>query len=81
MFQAGTGKRIRGSPPVGVETINCDIARTDEVKALLKDRIFDVVANFIAFTPEDIRRDFGLFSGKTGQYIFISSASAYQKPL
>jgi nucleoside-diphosphate-sugar epimerase len=42
---------------------------------------FDVVANFVAFTPADINRDFELFSGRTGQYIFISSASAYQKPL
>jgi nucleoside-diphosphate-sugar epimerase len=48
---------------------------------VLKDKVFDVVANFIAFTPSDIERDFELFNGKTGQYIFISSASAYQKPL
>jgi hypothetical protein len=42
---------------------------------------FDVVADFIAYTPDDVERDFRLFGGKTAQYIFISSASAYQKPL
>jgi nucleoside-diphosphate-sugar epimerase len=41
---------------------------------------FDVVADFIAFTPDQVERDFRLFSGLAGQYIFISSASAYQKP-
>ena len=41
----------------------------------------DAVADFIAFTPEHIQRDIKLFSGKCDQYIFISSASAYQKPL
>lgn len=41
---------------------------------------FDAVANFIAFTPADVERDIHLFAGKTNQYIFISSASAYQKP-
>jgi nucleoside-diphosphate-sugar epimerase len=42
---------------------------------------FDVVADFIAFKPEQVMRDYRLFAGKTRQYIFISSASAYQKPL
>jgi nucleoside-diphosphate-sugar epimerase len=42
---------------------------------------FDVVADFIAFTPAQAERDYRLFQGLTKQYIFISSASAYQKPL
>lgn len=41
---------------------------------------FDVVVNWIAYTPEDIERDLELFRGAVGQYVFISSASAYQKP-
>ncbi len=41
---------------------------------------FDAVVDWIAFTPEDIERDLHLFSGRTGQFVFISSASAYQKP-
>jgi len=42
---------------------------------------FDVVVDFIAFVPSQLKRDYRLFSGKTKQFIFISSASAYQKPL
>ena len=59
----------------------CDI--TDEKKAagLISDMEFDVVADFIAFVPEQLERDYRLFRGKTKQFIFISSASAYQKPL
>ena len=67
--------------PAEVQTITCDISHKEQVKTVLKDMSFDVVANFVAFTPDDINRDYDLFSGKTGQYIFISSASAYQKPL
>ncbi len=47
---------------------------------MLRERQFDVVVNWIAFTPADIERDLELFRGRTRQYIFISSASAYQKP-
>ena len=75
----------RGSHPEfavdGVEQITADINDEDAVKEILSDRKFDVVADFVAFVPEHVERDIRLFSGKTGQYIFISSASAYQKPL
>jgi nucleoside-diphosphate-sugar epimerase len=50
------------------------------VRAALGSRSFDVVAEFVAFTPEHIETDLELFRGRTGQYIFISSASAYQTP-
>jgi nucleoside-diphosphate-sugar epimerase len=42
---------------------------------------FDVVAEFIGFTPDQVERDYRLFNGKTKQYIYISSAAIYQKPL
>jgi nucleoside-diphosphate-sugar epimerase len=56
--------------------------RADEagVADLLASHHFDVVVDWIAFTPEDIERDLRLFKGKTDQFIFVSSASAYQKP-
>lgn len=47
----------------------------------LSGQTFDVVADFIAFTPQQLERDYRLFRGKTKQFIYISSASAYQKPL
>lgn len=66
----------------GVTSLKGDI-NADEagVAALIKDMHFDVVVDFIAFVPEQLERDVRLFTGKTGQFIFISSASAYQKPL
>jgi nucleoside-diphosphate-sugar epimerase len=47
---------------------------------LLAGHRFDAVVDFIAFTAKDIERDIRLFRGMTGQFVFISSASAYQKP-
>lgn len=65
----------------GVKSIKADITDVAAVNAAMKDHEWDVVVNWIAFVPEDVQRDFSYFSGKTKQYIFISSASAYQKPL
>jgi nucleoside-diphosphate-sugar epimerase len=48
--------------------------------SLLGDHRFDAVVDWIAFTPADVERDIQLFAGKTRQFVFISSASAYQKP-
>ncbi len=58
-----------------------DINEEDKVADLIKEHNFDVVADFIAFVPAQLERDYRLFKGKTKQFIFISSASAYQKPL
>lgn len=70
-----SNKRING-----VKELNADISNFNEYSNVLKEHNWDVVVNWIAFTLEDIERDFKLFSGITKQYIFISSASAYQKP-
>ncbi len=73
----------RGSSKIdisGAKTIISDINRPNELLELDKHQ-WDVVVNWIAFTPEDIERDIALFKGKTKQYIFISSASCYQTPL
>jgi len=67
--------------PASVRQIKGDIGNEEHIKALLADENFDVVADFIAFVPEQIQRDIRLFEGRCKQYIFISSASAYQKPL
>ena len=64
----------------GVKTILGDINKPKELSELANHH-WDVVVNWIAFTPEDIERDISLFKGKTKQYIFISSASCYQTPL
>jgi len=65
----------------GAHILKADINDLGKVKSLLHDHYFDVVVNWVAFTPKDIDRDYELFKDKTAQYIFISSASCYQKPL
>jgi nucleoside-diphosphate-sugar epimerase len=67
--------------PNGAKVITGDINDEKAVSDLIKDMKFDVVADFIAFVPSHIERDIRLFSENTKQFIFISSASAYQKPL
>lgn len=66
--------------PAGVETITADVGQPEQVAAALAGRTFDVVADFIAYSTKNVERDLKLFRGKTGQYLFISSASAYEKP-
>src|SRR5450755_3924600 len=51
-----------------------------EATVLHGDLEFDAVVDWVAFTPEHVQADIGLFRGRTGQYVFISSASAYQTP-
>jgi nucleoside-diphosphate-sugar epimerase len=66
--------------PRGAETVHADINDAPAVSRALGDRQFEAIVNWIAFTPADIERDLELFRKRTRQYIFISSASAYQKP-
>jgi nucleoside-diphosphate-sugar epimerase len=65
----------------GVKNITGNIRNVGETKEILKDFNFDVVVNWITFTPEQVQADIEIFNGKTKQYIFISSASAYEKPI
>lgn len=67
--------------PAGVEVLTGDVSDPASVRAAVGDRSFDVVVDFVAFTPEQVQADIDLFTGRAGQYVFISSASAYQKPV
>ncbi|MBT2755876.1 SDR family oxidoreductase [Mesobacillus foraminis] len=67
--------------PEGANILEADINDEAYVASLIELHDFDVVADFIAFEPSHLERDFRLFNGKTKQFIFISSASAYQTPL
>ncbi len=71
----------RNSELPGAKHIQADINDEAAVAEKLAGQHFDVVADFIAFMPSQVERDIRLFAGQTTQYIFISSASAYQKPL
>ena len=66
--------------PEGARVIQGDIRDPAGVRAALGDRRFDVVVDWVAFTPEHVETDLALFEGRVGQYIFISSASVYQTP-
>lgn len=67
--------------PEGIINLTADINNEAEVEKLLGDMKFDVVCDFIGFVPEQVERDIRMFRGRTRQYMYISSASAYQKPL
>lgn len=67
--------------PAGAKIIRADINDEAYIREQIKGERFDVIADFIAFVPEQLERDYRLFQGKTRQFIYISSASAYQKPL
>lgn len=66
--------------PEGVHQITADIQDEEDVAKKLEGLTFDVVCEFIGFRVQDVERDYRLFRGKTKQYIFTSSASAYHKP-
>lgn len=66
--------------PEGAKTLRGDIRNREATLAALGGLAFDAVVNWVAYTPEHIQNDVQAFSGRTGQYIFISSASAYQTP-
>ena len=65
--------------PTGVEVLVGDM--NDDAYGAIGDRHFDVVAQFRLYAPDQMKRDIATFTGKTGQYVFISSASVYQKPV
>jgi len=79
VFVLNRGQREMALP--GVRSLVADVHDTATVQDALGDLTFDAVANFIAFVPTDVERDIATFAGRTSQYVFISSASAYQKPL
>ena len=74
------GQTSSRTVPDEVEHLVGDVSDPASVDAAVGGREFDVVAQFRAFTPDTVRSDIDRFTGRTGQYVFISSASAYQKP-
>lgn len=79
LYLLNRGQSFRPTP-AGATVLHGDIRNPESARAALGDLQFDAVVNWIAFTPEHIETDLALFNGRTRQYIFISSASAYQTP-
>lgn len=66
--------------PAGVKTLTVDYSDQEATRQALAKESFDVVVDWIAFTPDQIENDIQLFGGRIRQFIFISSAAAYQRP-
>ena len=64
--------------PAGAHCLQADIARPDEVRALLAGQTFDVVADFLSYGVDQLDRNLELFRDRCGQYVFISSAAVYR---
>jgi nucleoside-diphosphate-sugar epimerase len=79
LYLLNRGRTSRLVPP-SAHLIQTDIRDRKAVEDAIAGQTFDVVVDWVAFTPEHIETDLDLFRGRTGQYIFISSASAYQTP-
>ena len=71
----------RDEVPEGVTQVIADINDEATVLKLIDGQLFDAVCEFIGFVPEQVERDIRLFKGRTRQYVYISSASAYNKPV
>lgn len=78
LFNRGTSPR---EIPAGAKVIHGDIRDLNAARSLLGNQTFDAVVDWVAYTPEQVQADLDLLRGRVGQYVFISSASAYQKPL
>ncbi len=74
------GTTRRHPVPEGVRVIHADVRDARAAREALGDRRFDSVVQWIAFVPEHVENDIALFRGRARQYVFISSASAYQTP-
>ncbi len=79
LYLLNRGNRIQDLPET-VHLIQADIENEQDIAEKLQGMSFDCVGEFIGFVSSQVERDFRLFRGKTRQYIYISSASAYQKP-
>jgi nucleoside-diphosphate-sugar epimerase len=80
VYLLNRGQTTERPVPEGTTVFTADIRDINAVKNVLGNQNFDVVVDWIVFTPEQVNVDIDLFRDRTGQYIFISSASAYQTP-
>ena len=80
VFVLNRGTSTTRPLPEGAQPLVGDLGDPDAVRAAVGDREFDVVADFRAFTPAEVQSRLEVLEGRMGQYVFISSASAYQTP-
>jgi nucleoside-diphosphate-sugar epimerase len=80
LYLLNRGQTTNRPIPAGAHVLHGDIYDPESAKAALGRQDFDVVVDWIAYTPDQVEADLKLFRGRIGQYIFISSASVYQSP-
>ncbi|WP_433617805.1 SDR family oxidoreductase [Dactylosporangium sp. CA-139114] len=80
LFVLNRGESRQRPLPAAATLLRADVHDPAAVREALAGHSFDAVVDWVAFTPEDVRADIELLRGRTGQYVFISSASAYQTP-
>jgi nucleoside-diphosphate-sugar epimerase len=80
VFVLNRGASKARPAPDQAQVLIADIHDPDAMQSAVAGRSFDVVVDFMAFTPAHVRSRLDLFDGRMGQYVFISSASAYQTP-
>jgi len=80
LFVLNRGSSSQRPLPPEATILRADIREPQSVMSEIKDLDFDAVVDWVAFTAEHVSTDIELFRGRTGQYVFISSASAYQTP-
>ncbi len=74
------GRSTQRLLPAEATPLVADIRDPDSVRDALGDQHFDAIVDWVAYTPDQVRLDIELFTGRTDQFVFISSASAYQTP-
>ena len=79
LYLLNRGQSVRPTPE-GARILRGDGRDPQSARAALGDLSFDAVVDWIAFAPDHVEADLNLFRGRTRQYLFISSASAYQTP-
>jgi len=79
LYLLNRGQSVRPIPE-GAKVLQADIRQPEQVTSALDSMQFDAIVDWIAYTPEQVQTDIELFRGRTRQYVFISSASVYQKP-
>ncbi len=80
LYVLNRGRSTARPLPAGVTRLRADVRNPASVRDGIEGLDFDSVVDWVAFTTEHVRSDVDLFRGRTGQYVFISSASAYQTP-
>ena len=80
LYLLNRGQTSHRPIPKKAKSLLADVRDSSSVEAAIGSLAFDVVVDWIAFTPDHIKQDLELFRERTSQYMFISSASAYQTP-